>query len=272
MISPPMPDARKKPCSICRRWFRPDPRVGQRQRACSRADCQAAQRRKTQAGWRARHPDYFIARRLQERRARDQPPEPLRWPRPLSRLPWDLAQDQLRKTRSRCEQTRPGARYATGVSPTGSARRAVARAASRATEAVISFVGQLGQQTPIVVVPVAQQPDGYLVIDGYKRIAALQQLGRDTVEAVIWDGSRGFAAGSIVAFGRNEGVLWKKVASYKGRLEPRSAQLRRADADFAWWEAAKIGEEEKGNHKNSEEFLVSGHRCACQSGKTAVGL
>src|SRR4051794_41768205 len=30
------------------------------------------------------------------------------------------------------------------------------------------------------------QPDRYLVIDGYQRIAALQQLGRDTVEAVVW--------------------------------------------------------------------------------------
>jgi ParB/RepB/Spo0J family partition protein len=43
-----------------------------------------------------------------------------------------------------------------------------------------------GQQTPIVVVAVTGQPNRYRVIDGYKRIAALQQLGRDTVEAVIW--------------------------------------------------------------------------------------
>lgn len=43
-----------------------------------------------------------------------------------------------------------------------------------------------GQQTPIVVVPLENQPNRYLVIDGYKRIAALQQMGRDTVEAVIW--------------------------------------------------------------------------------------
>ncbi|MGA3125051.1 MAG: SDR family NAD(P)-dependent oxidoreductase [Polyangiaceae bacterium] len=28
---------RPRPCTICRRWFRPDPRVGERQRACSRA-------------------------------------------------------------------------------------------------------------------------------------------------------------------------------------------------------------------------------------------
>ena len=43
-----------------------------------------------------------------------------------------------------------------------------------------------GQQIPIVVVPLESQPNRYVVIDGYKRIAALQEMGRDTVEAVIW--------------------------------------------------------------------------------------
>ena len=38
-----------------------------------------------------------------------------------------------------------------------------------------------GQQTPIVVVASEGQADRYVVIDGYKRIAALEQLGRDTV-------------------------------------------------------------------------------------------
>ena len=42
-----------------------------------------------------------------------------------------------------------------------------------------------GQQTPIVVVAAAM-PDRYLVIDGHKRVAALEQLGRDTVEATVW--------------------------------------------------------------------------------------
>jgi ParB-like chromosome segregation protein Spo0J len=36
------------------------------------------------------------------------------------------------------------------------------------------------------VVVVTDQVDRYLVIDGYQRIVALQQLGRDTVEAVVW--------------------------------------------------------------------------------------
>jgi ParB family transcriptional regulator, chromosome partitioning protein len=43
-----------------------------------------------------------------------------------------------------------------------------------------------GQQTPIVVVAVEGAAERYVVIDGYKRIAALEQLGRDTVEAVVW--------------------------------------------------------------------------------------
>ena len=51
---------------------------------------------------------------------------------------------------------------------------------------LLASLADAGQQTPIVVVAAAGQPDRYLVIDGYKRIAALQQLGRDTVEAVIW--------------------------------------------------------------------------------------
>src|ERR1700745_1640414 len=51
---------------------------------------------------------------------------------------------------------------------------------------LLASLAATGQQTPIIVVAVADQPDRYLVIDGYQRIAALEQLGRDTVEAVVW--------------------------------------------------------------------------------------
>ena len=90
-----MPDAQKKPCCICRRWFRPDPRIGSRQRACQNPDCQVARRRKKQKRWRERNPDYFLARRILDRGKGDRPPEPLRLPSPLSRLPWDIAQFQF---------------------------------------------------------------------------------------------------------------------------------------------------------------------------------
>ena len=51
---------------------------------------------------------------------------------------------------------------------------------------LLASLAEVGQQTPIVVVALEGPPDRYLVIDGYKRLAALQQLGRDTVEAVVW--------------------------------------------------------------------------------------
>ena len=51
---------------------------------------------------------------------------------------------------------------------------------------LLASLADTGQQTPIVVVAVPDHSDHYVVIDGYKRIAALQQLGRDTVEATVW--------------------------------------------------------------------------------------
>jgi ParB family transcriptional regulator, chromosome partitioning protein len=52
---------------------------------------------------------------------------------------------------------------------------------------LLASLAASGQQTPIVVVTVPGKEDRYLVIDGYKRIAALEQLGRDTVEAMVWE-------------------------------------------------------------------------------------
>jgi ParB/RepB/Spo0J family partition protein len=51
---------------------------------------------------------------------------------------------------------------------------------------LLASLADSGQQAPIVVVAAEGQADRYVVIDGYKRIAALEQLGRDTVEAVVW--------------------------------------------------------------------------------------
>src|ERR1022692_4647362 len=51
---------------------------------------------------------------------------------------------------------------------------------------LLASLAESGQQTPIVVVVSPDYRDRHLVIDGHKRIAALQQLGRDTVEATVW--------------------------------------------------------------------------------------
>src|ERR1700738_4019092 len=58
---------------------------------------------------------------------------------------------------------------------------------------LLASLAESGQQTPIVVVAAEGQADRYVVIDGYKRIAALEQLGRDTVEAVVWPMSQAAA-------------------------------------------------------------------------------
>lgn len=98
----------KRPCSICKRWFYPDPRVGDRQYACSEQACQVARRKKTQAKWRAANPEDATARRLNARHAKraesaptlanppaEKPPPASRMPAPLDRLPWDDARDQF---------------------------------------------------------------------------------------------------------------------------------------------------------------------------------
>jgi len=51
---------------------------------------------------------------------------------------------------------------------------------------LLASLAEVGQQTPIVVVAAEGEANRYVVIDGYKRIVALEQLGRDAVEAVVW--------------------------------------------------------------------------------------
>src|SRR5919109_5212448 len=51
---------------------------------------------------------------------------------------------------------------------------------------LMASLADAGQQTPIVVVPDKEDSGRYVVIDGYKRVAALEQLRQDTVEATVW--------------------------------------------------------------------------------------
>lgn len=64
-----MSKTRKRPCSICRRWFEPDARVGARQRACSAPACQRARHHRSDQAWHARNLDYDRERRLQQKLA-----------------------------------------------------------------------------------------------------------------------------------------------------------------------------------------------------------
>jgi ParB family chromosome partitioning protein len=52
---------------------------------------------------------------------------------------------------------------------------------------LLASLAERGQQVPIVVIALAEEPNRFLVIDGYKRIRALQRLGQDTVRVTVWD-------------------------------------------------------------------------------------
>jgi ParB family chromosome partitioning protein len=49
---------------------------------------------------------------------------------------------------------------------------------------LLASLAEIGQHSPIIVVSEAPE---FVVIDGYKRVRALQRLGRDTVRGTCWD-------------------------------------------------------------------------------------
>lgn len=48
-------------------------------------------------------------------------------------------------------------------------------------------LAEKGQQVPIVVVALFEDPGRYQLIDGHKRARLLRRLGADTIEATVWD-------------------------------------------------------------------------------------
>ena len=91
---------KKRPCSICRRWFLPDARVGGRQHACGREECQRERHRRADQRWRAANRDYDRDRRWRESIAAAQAepssaPPAANAPAPSSGLPWDVVQDEM---------------------------------------------------------------------------------------------------------------------------------------------------------------------------------
>jgi ParB/RepB/Spo0J family partition protein len=103
---------------------------------------------------------------------------------------------------------------------------------------LLASLAETGQQVPVIVI--AEAGGRYLVIDGYQRIAALQQLGRDTVNAVVWDMSEAEAlvlARSLRINGEPETALeqgWL-LAEMEGHLNCSIEELgRRFDRSPTW--------------------------------------
>jgi ParB family chromosome partitioning protein len=104
---------------------------------------------------------------------------------------------------------------------------------------LLASLAEAGQQTPIVVVAVEGQVDRYVVIDGYKRIAALEQLGRDTVEAVVWPMSEAAAVLLDRSLRLSEHETALEVGWLLAELEQRFSYsldelARRFDRSVSW--------------------------------------
>ena len=100
---------KKRPCGVCRRWFRPDPRLKERQKTCGDAQCKREWHRRKCAEWNKRNPDYFKSNYLDRKlntpalakkpsgasRPGNRPP-PLPFKTPLSSgLPLGVVQDLI---------------------------------------------------------------------------------------------------------------------------------------------------------------------------------
>jgi len=93
----PSPRRRRPHCAICKKPFSPHVRQGDRQRTCGEPACKKALRQRNQASWRKAHPGYFIAWRAKGRGRSNatEAVDPPRVPPPLTRLPWELAQEEF---------------------------------------------------------------------------------------------------------------------------------------------------------------------------------
>jgi len=85
---------RKRPCRICRRWFVPHPRAGDRQRVCGAVGCQRERHRRACAAWRARESEAERRHRLRQRVRSARPPQGQSDPA-RSVVRWDVVRDAV---------------------------------------------------------------------------------------------------------------------------------------------------------------------------------
>ena len=87
-----------RPCRVCRCWFQPDRKVGNRQHVCGDPKCQKEWHRRACDNWRRVNMDRersarFAARLVKNESARDPPPSPPA--DPLKRINWHLARREV---------------------------------------------------------------------------------------------------------------------------------------------------------------------------------
>jgi len=59
--------SRKRPCRVCGKWFRPNPRVGSRQKTCGCPACKKEWHRRKSSEWNKKNSDHFKANYLRKK-------------------------------------------------------------------------------------------------------------------------------------------------------------------------------------------------------------
>ena len=80
-----------RPCRVCRKWFRPDRKVGDRQHVCGDPACQQELHRRNCAGWHRRNPGLEQEARFEERLVEPDPATQDRLVDPLEAIDWPYA-------------------------------------------------------------------------------------------------------------------------------------------------------------------------------------
>jgi hypothetical protein len=90
----------KRPCRICGRWFRPDPRLGERQKTCCADDCKRRWHAKKCGRWNRQNRSYFKEIYLRRRLERSAGGSPSRYLASRS-LPLDFPGEVIQEVMGR---------------------------------------------------------------------------------------------------------------------------------------------------------------------------
>jgi len=94
---------KKRPCRICKKWFAPHPRLGDRQKTCGSRECQKKWHAKKCAQWNRQHRATFqatyLSKKLQavqdQEVANIKPPHQLQKPTIFPKLPQEVIQEVI---------------------------------------------------------------------------------------------------------------------------------------------------------------------------------
>ena len=83
--------ANSRPCRVCRKWFHPDRKVGDRQHVCGDSACQQEWHRRNCIKWHRKHPGRKQEAQLEEGLVQTEPAKQRRLRDPLDAIDWGRA-------------------------------------------------------------------------------------------------------------------------------------------------------------------------------------